>query len=44
MKYLSFSGGSLVKNRLANAGDTGSIPGLEKSHCCVATKPLRYNY
>ena len=44
MKYLSFSGSSLVKNRLASAGDTGSIPGLEKSHCCVAAKPLRYNY
>ena len=27
-----------------NAGDTGSISGLERSHCCVATKPLYYNY
>lgn len=44
MKCLSISGGSLVKNRLANAGDTGSISGLERSHCCVATKSLCYNY
>ena len=44
MKHLSFSGGSLMKNWLANAGGTRSIPGLERSHCCTATKPLQYNY
>ena len=27
-----FPGGSLVKNLPANAGDTGSIPGLGRSH------------
>ena len=29
--YTGFSGGSVVKNLPANAGDTGSIPGLERS-------------
>ena len=27
-----FPGGTVVKNPLANAGDTGSIPGLGRSH------------
>ena len=27
-RHLSFPGGSMVKNLSANAGDTGSIPGL----------------
>ena len=27
-----FSGGAVVKNPSANAGDTGSIPGLGRSH------------
>ena len=27
-----FPGGSVVKNLPANAGDTGSIPGLGRSH------------
>ena len=27
-----FPGGSVVKNLAANAGDTGSIPGAERSH------------
>ena len=27
-----FPGGAVVKNPLANAGDTGSIPGLGRSH------------
>ena len=27
-----FPGGSVVKNRPTNAGDTGSIPGLGRSH------------
>ena len=30
-----FQGGSVVKNLPANAGDTGSIPGVGRSH-----KPL----
>ena len=35
LKYtwlLDFTGGPMVKNPPANAGNTGSIPGLEKSH------------
>ena len=31
MFLLGFPGGSVVKNLPANAGDTGSIPGLERS-------------
>ena len=31
-KYLDFPGGVVVKNLPANAGDTGSIPGLGRSH------------
>ena len=31
MRYTGFSGGSVVKNLPANAGDTGSIPGSERS-------------
>ena len=31
-KQWGFPGGSLVKNLLANAGDTGSILGLGRSH------------
>ena len=27
-----FQGGTVVKNPSANAGDTGSIPGPERSH------------
>ena len=30
--YWNFPGGPLVKNLPANAGDTGSIPGLGRSH------------
>ena len=29
---LDFPGGAVVKNPPANAGDTGSIPGLGRSH------------
>ena len=29
---LDFSGGPVVKNLSANVGDTGSIPGLGRSH------------
>ena len=31
-KKLGFPGSSVVKNLPANAGDTGSIPGMERSH------------
>ena len=35
----------VVQNNLpANAGDIGSIPGLEKSHIPWATEPLHHNY
>ena len=30
--FLDFAGGSVVKNPPANAGDTGSSPGLGRSH------------
>ena len=32
ISHEGFPGGSGVKNPLANAGDTGSIPGPGKSH------------
>ena len=32
MKFGDFPGGAVVKNPPANAGDTGSIPGLGRSH------------
>ena len=31
-KFLGFPGGAVVKNLPANAGDTGSSPGLGRSH------------
>ena len=31
-KILGFPGGAVVENPPANAGDTGSIPGLGRSH------------
>ena len=31
-KYLGFPGGAVVENLPANAGDTGSSPGLGRSH------------
>ena len=37
-------GGAVVKNPPANAGDTGSSPGLGRSTCRGATKPMRHNY
>ena len=37
--YLDFPGGPVVKNLPANAGDMGSIPGLEDSKCSETTKP-----
>ena len=39
-----FSGGSVVNNLPANAGDTGSIPGLGRSHMPGEAKPLCHNY
>ena len=39
-----FPGGSVVKKPLANAGEVGSIPGLEDPTCHGATKPMQYNY
>ena len=35
-------GGPVIRNPLANAGDTGSIPGLGRFH--GATKLMHYNY
>ena len=31
-KYWGFPGGAVVENLPANAGDTGSSPGLGRSH------------
>ena len=39
-----FSGGTVVKNPPANAGDMDSSPGLGRSTCCEATKPVCHNY
>ena len=36
--------GPVVKNPPANAGDTGLIPGLGRSHMPGATKPVYHNY
>ena len=38
-----FQGGSLVKNPLASAGDTGSIPGLGRSSGEGNGNPLQYS-
>ena len=40
----SLPGGLVVKSPPANAGDTGSIPGLGRSHMQRKTKPLCRNY
>ena len=40
---VGFTGGSVVKNQPANAGDTGSIPVQEDRPCRRATK-LVLNY
>ena len=37
-------GGPVVKNPPANAGDTDSIPSLEDSTCCIATKLVCHSY
>ena len=47
MRERDFPGGAGVKNPPANAGDTGSIPGLGRSHmpleqlspCATTTEP-----
>ena len=35
-----FPGGAVVENLPANAGDTGSSPGLGRSHMHASTKSL----
>ena len=40
---MSFPGGSVVKNTPANAGDTGSIPGLGRSPGEGNGNPLQYS-
>ena len=40
---LSFPGGLVVKNPLANAGDTGLIPGLGRSPGGGHGNPLQYS-
>ena len=40
---MGFSGGSVVKNLPANAGDTCSIPGLEGSPGGGKGNPLQYS-
>ena len=40
----SFPGDSVVKNPPANAGDMGSVPGLERSPGEGNSNPLRYSY
>ena len=42
-KFGDFSGGPVLKNPLANAGDTGSTPGLERSTCLGETEPTCLN-
>ena len=43
MRISGFSGGSVVKNLPANAGDTGSIPGLERSPGEGNGNPVQYS-
>ena len=43
MKNSGFSGDSVVKNLLANAGDTGSVPGLGRSPGEGNGNPLQYS-
>ena len=42
--FLGFPGGSVAKNPPANAGDSGLIPGLEKSPGEGNGNPLQYSY
>jgi len=39
-----FSGGSVVENPPAIAGDTGSIPDLGRFHMPRSTQPMSHNY
>ena len=41
-----FPGGSVIKSLPANAGDAGSIPGLERSHMSqnTCTKPMHHKH
>ena len=41
--HMGFPGGSVVKNPPANAGDTGSIPGLGRSPGGGNGNPLQYS-
>ena len=43
MAVLGFPGGLVVKNPPANAGDTGSIPGLGRSPGEGNGNPLQYS-
>ena len=43
-KKVGFPGGPVDKNPPADAGDMGSIPGLEDSTCLGATKPVHRSY
>ena len=38
-----FPHGAVDRNPPANAGDTGSIPGLGRFHMQIATKPVHHN-
>ena len=38
-----FTGGAVVKNPPANAGDTGLSPGLEEPTCHGAAKPVHHS-
>ena len=40
---MGFPGGSVVKSLPANAGDTGSVPGLGRSHGEEKGNPLQYS-
>ena len=40
---MSFPGGSVVKNLHANAGDSGSIPGLARASGEGNSNPLQYS-
>ena len=43
VNYMAFPGGSVVKNLPANAGDSGSIPSLERSPGGGDGHPLQYS-
>ena len=42
--YRGFPGGTVVESLPANAGDTGSSPGLGRSTCRGVTRPVSHNY